>query len=220
MSDPGARPLPQPADDGTALIRASDRDRERIHTVLAEAMSAGALTPEEYCRRAGVAAGSQTRGELERLVVDLPLEQLGGAAAGLRSAAGNVTAVDPSLLGHARTTAIGVMSGASIGAGSVVGPTLRAVAVMGGVEIDLRHADFATDTVRITATAIMGGIDITVPEDVTLQVTGSGVMGGFDHVEEQGSPGAPKIKINGFALWGNVGIKRKNRRPRGSDDVG
>ena len=42
-------------------------------------------------------------------------------------------------------------------------------------------------------------------------------MGGFDHrVEAGGTPGAPKVKIRGFSLWGGVGIKRRRRKAGGS----
>jgi hypothetical protein len=40
-------------------------------------------------------------------------------------------------------------------------------------------------------------------------------MGGFDHdVDGSGTPGAPKVTIKGFSLWGDVGIKRRKRRAR------
>jgi len=41
-------------------------------------------------------------------------------------------------------------------------------------------------------------------------------MGNFDRdVRGQGTPGAPKVNIRGWSLWGGVGIKRKARRSRG-----
>lgn len=40
-------------------------------------------------------------------------------------------------------------------------------------------------------------------------------MGGFDRkVVGEGTRGAPTVKIRGFSLWGDVGIKRKPRKPR------
>ena len=61
--------------------------------------------------------------------------------------------------------------------------------------VDLRYADFTSTEVEIH---------------------GRGVMGGFDRtVLGQGTPGAPKVNIRGFSLWGDVGIRRKARRPRG-----
>ena len=41
-------------------------------------------------------------------------------------------------------------------------------------------------------------------------------MGAFDHnVDSIGAPGAPRVRIKGFSLWGNVGIKRKRRTRHG-----
>jgi hypothetical protein len=70
---------------------------------------------------------------------------------------------------------------------------LTSFALFGGGVIDLRYADF------------------TSPE-VNVDVRGVGVMGAFDHIGEQGSPGAPHVTIRGFSLWGSVGIKRKKRK--------
>jgi hypothetical protein len=91
-----------------------------------------------------------------------------------------------------------------------VPPELSLIAIMGGGEIDLRDARFAQDTVTIHAVAIMGGIQITVPEDADVQVNGIGIMGGFEHSPAgRGSRGGPRIVINGVAFWGGVGLQRK-----------
>lgn len=58
----------------------------------------------------------------------------------------------------------------------------------GGGVIDLRYADFTSPEVNIRAYSIMGGQTILLPPEVNVTVDGSGVMGGFDHVEEHGSP--------------------------------
>ena len=79
--------------------------------------------------------------------------------------------------------------------------------------VDLRYADFTSWEVDIHAYSIMGGQTILLPPEVNLTITGVGVMGSFDrNVDEQGAPGAPHVRIKGFALWGGVGIKRKKRR--------
>ena len=59
---------------------------------------------------------------------------------------------------------------------------------MGGVDIDLTKATFADRVVTITAVAIMGGIDIVVPEDITVQVNGVGFMGAFEDNANQRGP--------------------------------
>ena len=39
----------------------------------------------------------------------------------------------------------------------------------------------------------------------------------FDHLGQQGTPGAPRVTIRGFSLWGRVGIKSKKRKPPPAD---
>ena len=81
---------------------------------------------------------------------------------------------------------------------------------MAGGEIDLREARFAEPVVTIHVVAIMAGIEITVPEDVTVRVTGIGIMGGFDHgASGTGASGGPTIVINGLDLLGGVEVRRR-----------
>jgi hypothetical protein len=89
------------------------------------------------------------------------------------------------------------------------------VAVMGGVELDLREAQFAEPVVTLHAYTLMGGIQITVPEDVEVDVSGVAFMGGFDHnASGPGVPGAPQVRVLGFALMGGVEVRRKPVKAR------
>jgi hypothetical protein len=84
--------------------------------------------------------------------------------------------------------------------------------LFGGGVVDLRYADFTSPDVEIHAYSILGGQTIVLPPEVNVDVKGHGVMGGFDQtVDGAGTPGAPKVTIKGFSLWGGVGIKRRNR---------
>jgi hypothetical protein len=86
--------------------------------------------------------------------------------------------------------------------------------LFGGGVVDLRYADFTSPDVEIHAYSILGGQTILLPPEVNVDVKGRGVMGGFDHtVDGAGTPGAPKVTIKGFSLWGGVGIKRRKRTP-------
>ncbi|MCR1899470.1 cell wall-active antibiotics response protein [Irregularibacter muris] len=53
-------------------------------------------------------------------------------------------------------------------------------AIMGGIELDLRWAEIAEGETNIQLTAIMGGIDVIVPSDITVHCTGNVVLGGLD----------------------------------------
>jgi hypothetical protein len=61
---------------GAGGYRVGDADRNRTADLLKEAHAAGYLTLEEVDERLGTALGARTRGELDRLVADLPPEWL------------------------------------------------------------------------------------------------------------------------------------------------
>jgi len=64
-----------PRSPANAPIRASDRDRAVIETVLADAFAEGRLTRVEYDERTEAALTSRTLGDLVPLVEDLPVAQ-------------------------------------------------------------------------------------------------------------------------------------------------
>jgi hypothetical protein len=61
---------------GAGGYRVGDADRNRTADLLKEAHAAGYLTLEEVDERLGTALAARTRGELDRLVADLPPEWL------------------------------------------------------------------------------------------------------------------------------------------------
>jgi hypothetical protein len=83
------------------------------------------------------------------------------------------------------------------------------------VDLDLTEARFEDRETTIQAFALMGGIDIIVPDDITVHVTGIGFMGAFeDHARIEGPPGSPVVKITGFAMMGGVDVKRPKRKKK------
>lgn len=202
-------------------MRASNDDREQVARTLNRAMAEGRLTPVELAERLDQVYASRTLGELEPLTRDLPEHRslIPPAVAAPRSpqeqSFSNAPAAPVRRIGGAPTSsaAIAVMSGAQRKGPWGVPAQFNAVAFWGGVELDLTQATFATPTVTITAVAIMGGVEIVVPDDVTVVCSGIGIMGGFDDkAQVQGPPGAPVIRVNGLAFWGGVEIKRAKPR--------
>jgi hypothetical protein len=64
-----------PRSPANGAIRASDRDRAVIETVLADAFAEGRITRSEYDERTEAALVSRTLGDLVPLVEDLPVAQ-------------------------------------------------------------------------------------------------------------------------------------------------
>ena len=200
----------EPAVPDKASLRASDADRERVAEVLREAAGDGRLSMEELDERLEAVYAAKTYAELEPITRDLPNPGVPNMPAPAVPPAG-----DPARFGGVPTshTAIAIMGGFSRKGDWVVPKQFTAVAVMGGGEIDLREARFAEPVVTINAVALMGGIEITVPEDATVRVNGLGLMGGFDHGSSgSGASGGPTIVVNGVAIMGGVDVKRRGPR--------
>ena len=101
----------------------------------------------------------------------------------------------------------------------VVAPQHTNVTIMGGSVIDLTRARLTAPQTTITAVAIMGGIQVIVPEDIRVTVTGIGIMGGFGSstgksvtiFNEHLPADAPSVTVNGVAIMGGVDVKRVRR---------
>lgn len=84
----------------------------------------------------------------------------------------------------------------------------QATAVMGGCEIDLRHASMPEGRNAVIDTfAFWGGIEIRVPDDWEVVSQGSAVLGGFVN-NARSAPGAKRrLVLTGLAIMGGVEVK-------------
>jgi Domain of unknown function (DUF1707)/Cell wall-active antibiotics response 4TMS YvqF len=179
-------------------LRVSDADRETAVARLRVAGGEGRLTFEELAERVELADAARTRGELEAVTADLPHANRAPAEQ------------------RPRGWIIAVMGGAARKGRWRPPRRTNVITLMGGAELDLREAELAGD-VTITAVTVMGGIGITVPEGVSVELSGFALMGanGAPHDKLPPPPGAPVVRVRAFALMGGVGIeRRKPRRPR------
>ncbi len=78
-------------------------------------------------------------------------------------------------------------------------------AVFGGVECDLRNAVIEKDC-AIQVSAIFGGIDILVSDNVNVKVNSNCIFGGISNKTSVHN-GAPTIYVNGTCMFGGVEIK-------------
>ncbi|MER0426644.1 MULTISPECIES: DUF1707 SHOCT-like domain-containing protein [Streptomyces] len=200
-------------------MRASDAERERIAELLREAVAEGRLEMDEFEQRLETAYTARTHGELEPLVQDLPAPGTAvapvssSAPAPLRGSAANW----PARIGSTPTSKGGfaLWGGFNRKGRWTVGRKFTAFAMWGGGEIDLREADFEDREVVIRCIAIMGGIHVTAPPELNVDVRGVGIMGGFgEGPNEDGetAPEAPRVRITGLALMGGVGVERKRTK--------
>jgi len=86
----------------------------------------------------------------------------------------------------------------------------EALAIFGGIEIDLRKADTKREQVFIEANAIFGGIEIRVPETWRVTMRGTGIFGGFanETLDPVGCDAKrPELIVAGSAIFGGVSLK-------------
>jgi hypothetical protein len=116
--------------------------------------------------------------------------------------------------GHTRFSALAIMSGVVRRSNTQTFQGADLTAIMGGCEIDLRHASIAPGTEAvIDVFAFWGGIDIKVPEDWVVITRAVPLMGGIeDKTHSPVSPVSKTLIIRGIVIMGGVAIKNVGRR--------
>jgi Domain of unknown function (DUF1707)/Cell wall-active antibiotics response 4TMS YvqF len=182
-------------------LRASDADREATVVRLRQAGGEGRLTLEELAERVELADAARTRGDLDALTADLP--------------ATSAPAPPPALPGKERRWVVAIMGGETRKGRWRPSRRTNAIAVMGGVDIDLREAELA-DGAEFLAIGVMGAVSIVVPEGVSVEMSGLAMMGGNAGPDDRITPlpEAPVVRVRAFSLMGGVVVERKKSRRR------
>jgi predicted membrane protein len=84
-----------------------------------------------------------------------------------------------------------------------------ALAVFGGVELDLRQSRMAPGEITISANAMFGGIELRVPDNWTVHTAGSAIFGGFEDKTRQPreeDDGRYVLTVKGMAIFGGVSV--------------
>ncbi len=184
---------------GAGAERVSDADRDNAVTLLREHVVVGRLTLDEFSERVGVALRARTRDDIAGAMSDLPVLAVAAEEGSRR---------------RARRWFVAVMSRSQAKGRWRLSGRSTAVAVMGGCDMDLRHAEIDGAEVVITALAFWGGIHIVVPEGFDVDLVGLSLMGSRDlrirNVPRV--PGSPRIRVRGFAVMGGIDVKSKPSR--------
>jgi hypothetical protein len=198
-------------------MRASDAERERVAERLRDAVAEGRLDMEEFDQRLDAAYRARTHGDLEPLVRDLPAPGGTGTAVAPASGPAPDRGSWSGRVGSPATSkfAFSFCGGFARRGSWTISRKFTAFTLMGGGELDLREARFEDAVTVIDCVAVMGGIQVTVPPGLNVEVKGIGLMGGFDEhgrVDADPDPAAPRVIIKGLALMGGVGVERKLTR--------
>jgi Domain of unknown function (DUF1707)/Cell wall-active antibiotics response 4TMS YvqF len=189
-------------------LRASDADRDAAAAVINNALAEGRLTAEEHSDRLDAIYSAKTHAELVPLLDDLP---------GQRAALAPTMATSGELARSRRgSRIIAIFGGASRKGAWHAEPVINVLAVFGGVELDFRDAILPGKEVILKATAVLGGIEVTVPPEMRVVDNGIAILGGREiagNADEAASPDAPVLRVEGACVMGGIEVKRKSRKP-------
>ena len=90
----------------------------------------------------------------------------------------------------------------------------RLLAVTGGIRLDLREAQPGGEHMELQVSAVMGGIQVLVPDDWRVELQASAWLGGVAN-DACGAEG-PLLRVQALAVMGGVHVA--NRSP-GEDEV-
>ena len=192
--------------------RASDAERDTAAKHLQDAFADGQISMAEFDERSRALYAATYADELPGLVEDLspakrPDLEVAPSHALVTGESGG-SAFTLSVMGGSERTGQWLMA-----------PTHTSLTLMGGNALDLREARFAAHETTVNAVAIMGGIDIIVPDDVRVIDDGIGIMGGFGSSRSRDvviaghdlPPDAPSVRVTGVAIMGGVEVRRVPR---------
>jgi len=172
--------------------------RERVIEALSEHFARDHLSMDELEKRMALVYAASTPQEVDALLDGLPA---------LTTSPLPATADDYAVTPKLRESLVAVMSGIVRRGLWKIPRRIRAVAVMGGIELDLREAVLSPGVTEVHAFVFMGGLVVRVPPGVRLETDGVAIMGGFeDRVYEPGAagPDAPVVRVTGVAILGGV----------------
>jgi hypothetical protein len=207
-------PVPEPTNVGpiaSGNLRASDADRDQVATLLSTAYAEGRLSREEHDERIDQLMAAKTFDDLIPITSDLVI--VGSPTPVTTPQTTNSFAIDPTGQNPESDKMIAIFGGVTRKGRWRVRKNTQALALFGGMDLDLRNAIFEAPVVEISGFWCFGGLDIKVPEGIEVQDRTAGIFGGTD-VRDIGdpAPGAPTLVIKGVTFFGGVSIK--GPRPR------
>jgi len=202
-------PVPEPTNVGPMAggnLRASDADRDQVATLLSTAYAEGRLSREEHDERVDQLMTAKTFDDLLPITHDLVL--VGPPAPVTAPQPTNRFAIDTMSQNPESDKMIAIFGGVTRKGRWRIRKNTRALALFGGMDLDLRDAIFEAPVVEISGFWCFGGLDIKVPEGIEVHDQTAGIFGGTD-VRDIGepAPGAPTLVIKGATLFGGVSVK-------------
>jgi hypothetical protein len=192
--------------DANPQLRASDADRDRAASLINNALAEGRLTAEEHSERLDAIYAAKTHADIVPLLDDLPGRgepDVAVAPAELARRTGRPSRI------------ISILGGATRKGRWHPEPVIDVLTVLGGAELDFRDAVLPGPEVTIRAVSVLGGVEITVPPEMRVVDSGVAFLGGREITgdsDESAKADAPVLRIVGTCVLGGLEVRRRPRR--------
>lgn len=199
---------PEPSNIGPIAggnLRASDTDRDQVATVLNTAYAEGRLTRDEHDERLSQLMAAKTFDDLIPITRDLVVV---GNRAVRPTPVPSSFDIDTTAASEEPNRLVAIFSGVSRTGKWRVRRKNQALAVFGGIDLDLREAIFEGATIEMFGICCFGSLDIKVPAGVEVRNEMVGIFGDTA-IKYLGDPipGAPTLVIKGLTLFGGVTVR-------------
>jgi class 3 adenylate cyclase len=206
-------------------VRIGDVDRQRVIDELSRHTGQGRLTLDEFAELAGRVYAARIRRDLDDVLAGLPDDiDIRRSDTPRDTPTGPVGGVDSSPPATAPTSPrrrfVAIMGGTAARGRWRAPGRITAFAFWGHVKVDLRQAMIDERVVEVTAWAIMGSVEVVVPDGIPVDLDGMVLMGGSSDNTRRSEvptlPHAPLIRVHARGLWGGVTARTSRRRSRSS----
>ncbi len=112
----------------------------------------------------------------------------------------------------ARVDAVAVLSSRRVANTSSAFAGGDVTSVLGSLDLDLTEATLAPGA-RITATVVLGGLNVLVPRGWRVKISGTPILGGWDNTTRRDAigPDAPLLEISAVTVLGGLEVRHPER---------
>jgi hypothetical protein len=181
--------------------------RERTIAILSDLFAKDEIELDDFERRVSLVHRAASVADVQKVVEDVAVPTQAMVVAPQPK-----TAIVPASEVRPTQTLAAILGGVVRRGGWSTPHHLRVIAFMGGAELDFRDARMAPGVSELTVFAFMGGVHIIVPPGLSIELNGTGIMGGFDHMDRQPpAPDAdqPILRVHGVAIMGGVSVETR-----------
>ena len=207
MSDPRV-PAPIPTTE----------QRDLVVQKLTQAFTAGRIELEDFELRTEQAMRAQTQDALDDAMRGLTSKAVVPAAA--EQPSGEFSIDHPRRPPERRSFVI--MSGMKRTGPWTPAQRHTTIVWMGGAQLDFREARLQPGETHLNCYAMWGGVQIFVPPDMDVEVSGTAIMGGIARVSRAGEstdPRRPRLHIHAVSLMAGIEVKvLKRGEPMDDED--